>query len=83
MAQLAIHTNHLNRTLKEATGKTTTGHIAERIIIEAKALLLHSNWDVAQISYSLGFGHTSNFNIFFRKQTGQTPHRFRMQGIAI
>ena len=77
--QLAVHTNHLNRALKETTGKTTTEHIAGRIITEAKALLLHSSWDIAEIGYCLGFEHPSNFNIFFKKQSGQTPLRFRKQ----
>jgi AraC-like DNA-binding protein len=75
--QLSIHTNHLNKALKETTGKTTTEHITERLIREAKALLLHSNWAIAEIGYCLGFEHPSNFNIFFKKQTGQTPHHFR------
>jgi AraC-like DNA-binding protein len=82
-AHLAVHTNHLNRALKEVTGKTTTEHIAERLIIEAKALLRHSNWDIAQVGYSLGFGHPANFHIFFKKHTGQTPNHFRTQPIAI
>jgi AraC-like DNA-binding protein len=77
--QLSIHTNHLNRSLKEVTGKTTSEHITERMIKEAKALLLHSNWDIAEIGYCLGFEHPSNFNIFFKKQTGQTPNHFRRQ----
>jgi AraC-like DNA-binding protein len=80
--QLSIHTNHLNKSLKEVTGKTTSEHITERIIKEAKALLLHSNWDIAEIGYSLGFEHPSNFNIFFKKQTAQTPNHFRRQIVA-
>jgi AraC-like DNA-binding protein len=82
-AQLAVHTNHLNRALKEVTGKTTTEHIAERMIKEAKALLLHSSWDIAEIGYCLGFEHPSNFNIFFKRQTGQTPNHFRRQVVAV
>ncbi|QIP16929.1 AraC family transcriptional regulator [Spirosoma aureum] len=81
--QLAIHTNHLNRALKETTGKTTTEHLAEKLIKEAKALLLHTNWDIAEIGYCLGFEHASNFNIFFKRQTGQTPNHFRRDVIAI
>ncbi len=81
--QLAIHTNHLNRALKETTGKTTTELIAERMIKEAKALLLHSDWDVAEVGYCLGFEHASNFNIFFKKQTGETPNNFRKQTVVI
>lgn len=78
-AQLNVHTNHLNRSLKEATGKTTTAWIAERLIKEAKALLQYSSWDIAEIGYSLGFEHASNFIIFFRKQTAKTPLQFRKE----
>jgi AraC family transcriptional activator of pobA len=82
-AQLSVHTNHLNRALKEATGKTTTELISQRILREARALLLHSNWDIAEIGYCLGFDHAPNFNIFFKRQTGQTPSQFRRQPVAI
>lgn len=78
-AQLNVHTNTLNRALKESTGKTTTEWIAERIIKEAKALLQFSSWDIAEIGYSLGFEHSSNFIIFFKKQTGETPKYFRKE----
>jgi AraC family transcriptional activator of pobA len=81
--QLTIHTNHLNRALKEATGKTTTEWIANRIAKEAKALLQFSSWDIAEIGYSLGFEHASNFHIFFKKQTSQTPKQFRKSFISI
>ncbi|SFD13817.1 AraC-type DNA-binding protein [Chitinophaga sp. CF118] len=79
--QLSIHPNHLNKSLKEVTGKTTSIHISERIINESKDLLINSNWDIAEIGYCLGFEHASNFNIFFRKHTGQTPNHFRRQMI--
>ncbi len=65
--------------MKESTGKTTTEWIAERMVKEAKALLQFSNWDIAEIAYSLGFEHSSNFIIFFKKQTGNTPLQFRKE----
>ena len=74
---LSVHANHLNRVVKEVTGKTTTGHIADRIVKEAKALLLHTNWNVSEIAYSLGFEYPAYFNNFFKKQTQQTPRSFR------
>jgi len=82
-AQLNIHTNHLNRALKESTGKTTTEWITERISKEAKALLQHSSWDVAEIAYCLGFEHPSNFHSFFKKQTEITPLQFRKQIVSV
>ncbi|UIR57888.1 AraC family transcriptional regulator [Sphingobacterium sp. SRCM116780] len=75
--QLNVHTNTLNRALKEITGKTTTEWIAERMTKEAKALLQYSSWDIAEIGYCLGFEHASNFVIFFKKQTQETPLQYR------
>lgn len=77
--QLAVHTNHLNKALREQTGKTTSEHIAEKLVAEARALLRHSNWSLAEIGHCLGFEHTSNFNSFFKKHTGQPPHHYRRQ----
>lgn len=78
-AQLAVHTNHLNKALKEVTGKTTTEHITEKLIDEAKALLQYSNWSITEIGYCLGFEHAPNFNAFFKKHTTQPPHQYRRQ----
>lgn len=75
--RLSVHVNHLNRSVKDVTGKTTTEHISERVVKEAKALLLHTDWNVAEIAYALGFEYPSHFNNFFRKQTSQTPSAFR------
>ncbi|WP_022823718.1 helix-turn-helix domain-containing protein [Hymenobacter norwichensis] len=75
--RLSIHVNHLNRAVKEITGKSTTAHIAERVVGEAKALLHHTDWDVAAIGYGLGFEYASYFNNFFKKHTGSTPLAFR------
>ncbi|UOQ71767.1 helix-turn-helix domain-containing protein [Hymenobacter cellulosilyticus] len=75
--QLAVHVNHLNRALKEVTGKTTTQLIAARLTQEAHALLRHTSWNVSEISYSLGFEEPAHFNNFFRKQAGTTPTAVR------
>lgn len=74
---LNVHTNYLNRAVKEVTGKSTTAHITERIIVEAKALLLHTDWNIAEIAYSLGFEYPTYFNNFFKKLTGTNPKSLR------
>lgn len=74
---LNVHTNYLNRAVKEITGKTTTTHIMERIIVEAKALLQHTDWDIAEVAYALGFEYPTYFNNFFKKQTGTNPKSLR------
>jgi AraC family transcriptional activator of pobA len=75
--QLAVHVNHLNKVLKESTGKTTTDVIGSRILQEAKILLRQTNWNISEISYSLGFEQVAHFSNFFRKQTALAPAAFR------
>jgi AraC family transcriptional activator of pobA len=75
---LSVHVNHLNRSVKEVTGKSTTAHIAERIIGEAKALLQHTDWSISDIGYSLGFEYPSYFNNYFKRLTGTIPKSLRI-----
>jgi len=74
---LNIHVNHLNRAVKEMTGKTTTQLIAERILQESKILLRQSSWNVSEIAFALGFTEVTHFNNFFKKQLNLSPSQFR------
>jgi AraC family transcriptional activator of pobA len=74
---LNVHVNYLNRAVKEVTGKSTTTHITERILTEAKALLQHTDWNISEIAFALGFDYPTYFNNFFKKQTGTNPKAFR------
>ncbi|HEX6892815.1 MAG TPA: helix-turn-helix domain-containing protein, partial [Chryseolinea sp.] len=74
---LNLHVNYLNRAVKETTGKSTTTHISERIASEAKALLLHTDWNVADVAYALGFEYPTYFNNFFKRVTGTNPTSLR------
>lgn len=78
---LGVHINYLNRAVKEVTGKSTTTHITERILNEARALLQHTDWNVADIAYSLGFEYPTYFNNFFKKMTGTNPKSLRDQEV--
>jgi AraC family transcriptional activator of pobA len=77
--ELSVHINHANHSVKHTTGKTTTRHITDHILKEAKALLTHSDWNINQIAKALGFDEAAYFNNFFRKNTGQTPGRSRIK----
>lgn len=74
---LNVHPNHMNATIKQLTGRTVSEHIRQRILLEAKLLLLHTDWQIAEIAWCLGFEEPANFTHFFKSQTGQTPHVFR------
>jgi len=75
--RLAVHVNHLNKVLKENTGKTTTSIISSRIVQEAKILLKQTDWNISEIAYSLGFEEIAHFSNFFKKQTSLAPLAFR------
>ena len=79
---LAVHVNHLNRVLKDATGHTTTELLSSRVAQEARQLLKHASWTVAEIADSLGFTDTAHFCRFFRRQTGIAPGDFRTRDMV-
>lgn len=74
---LAVHVNHLNKVLKESTGKTTTDIISNRVAQEAKILLKHTDWNISEIAWSLGFEEVAHFSNFFKKQASVAPLAFR------
>jgi len=69
------------RTLSNLTNqllnKTPSLMVQERIILEAKRLLLYSNLNINQIGYRLGFDDPSYFVKYFKKHTSVSPSEFR------
>jgi AraC family transcriptional regulator, transcriptional activator of pobA len=74
---LGIHINHLNKVLKEITGRNTTEIINGRITEEAKILLKQTQWNISEIAYSLGFDEVAHFSNFFKKNTSISPLKYR------
>jgi AraC family transcriptional activator of pobA len=79
--QLNIHVNHLNKALKEITGRTTSQLINDRILQEARILLKSTNWGIAEIAWSLGFEEPNHFSSFFKSRAKITPKKFRQSEI--
>jgi AraC-like DNA-binding protein len=77
--QLFVNANYLNSIIKNLTGKTASAHIQEKLLLEAKSFLLHTDLQVSEIAYKLGFENTSYFNRFFKKNTALTPMGYRKQ----
>lgn len=76
-AALSVHINHLNRCLKDITGKTTSQLIADRIVLEAGILLHDSKWNVCEIGYCFGFEESPHFINFFKKNVKMSPSAYR------
>lgn len=77
-AHLSIHVNHLNKAIKEILHRPTSAVIHERILLEAKIMLRHSDKDIAEVAFALGFKENTHFNNFFKKHTTLSPSQFRI-----
>lgn len=76
---LSVSANHLNDTVHEQTGRSAGDIIRQRRVLDAKRLLCHSGYSVAEIGYQLGFRDPSYFSRFFRRYAGLAPEDFRVQ----
>ncbi|WP_309640255.1 helix-turn-helix domain-containing protein [Flavobacterium sp.] len=75
--ELNITKDYLNEIVKKQTGKSASTIIRERIILEAKCLLLYTPLDIAEIAFELNFNEPSNFMRFFKTNEKITPSEYR------
>ncbi|HET8886705.1 MAG TPA: helix-turn-helix domain-containing protein [Salinimicrobium sp.] len=75
--KLNITPNHLNKSIKTATGQTAKELIHEALILEAKNLLYESDLPIGEIAFELGFSDQAYFSRLFKQLTGTSPHDFR------
>lgn len=75
---LNVSLKHLNRICNEILKKTTTEVVVDRVILEAKRMLLDKNWTVNEIATELGYEDYSYFTRLFKKHTAMTPTAFRL-----
>ncbi|WP_299443275.1 AraC family transcriptional regulator [uncultured Aquimarina sp.] len=77
--KLSITPKHLNRITKTTLNKTTTDLITERVILEAKRLIVHSDNPLSIIGQSLGYEDYAYFSRVFKLKTNKTPLEFRKE----
>ena len=75
--KMHVSTRTLSDLTSQQLNKTPSQMIQERIILEAQRLLLHSNLNVGQVGYRLGFDDPSYFVKYFKKHTNTSPSDFR------
>lgn len=79
-SQLHITEKRLNEMCKDATGENVTNYIKQRIMLEAKRLLAHTDHSVKEIATFLGFDDPAYFNRFYKTNAGETAGDFRKNG---
>ena len=76
-AALNITPNHLNKVVKQTTGKSPTRWIDEALVIEAKVLLYQTDFTIGEVAAEVGISDPSYFSRLFKKYEGITPLQFR------
>jgi AraC-like DNA-binding protein len=73
----------LSKRLNRYRSETPNDIIKDRIMLEAKRLLLYTDMTVKEIAYNLGYEDPAYFNRLFVKTTGIAPAEFRRQPSGI
>ncbi len=76
-ADLDVTPTHLTRAVKAATGKTAADLLTERLLHEARRLLMETTEPAQNIARHLGFGSAAYFTRFIQHHTGATPSKLR------
>ncbi len=69
----------LSNLFKKYNEKSPLRIINERILLEARRLLLYSNKTTEEITYNLGYKDVGHFSKFFKKNEGVSPSVFRLE----
>lgn len=76
---MGLSSKHLSETLKKKLGKSALHFIHDRILKEAKYLLIYTDKNISAISNDLNFQNISQFTRFFKKNTGISPNKYRIE----
>lgn len=74
---LNISTVYLNEVVKDVTGMSTTLYIKNEVVLQAKRLLVHTDFAVKEIAGRLGIDDYAYFSRLFSQATGVSPTLFR------
>ncbi|MFF4081688.1 helix-turn-helix transcriptional regulator [Streptomyces sp. NPDC001777] len=81
-AMLGYSVRSLTRASNAAVGRSAKALIDDRLVLEAKRLLVHTRLPAHAIADRLGFPGTTVFTRFFRHRTAETPTGFRRRARA-
>ncbi len=77
--KLCVTSHYLNVIIKKMTGKAVSEVIRDRLMLETKRMLYHTDHPIGYIANQLGFNDFSYFSRQFKKQNGSSPDRYRSE----
>ena len=80
---LTITPNHLSETVRNVMGRTSTDLINDRMLMEIKRYLTHTDLGISEIAYKLNFSDQSYFSKYFKKLTKFSPLEFRKSLLTV
>lgn len=75
--RLNISPQNLNVLCHKESGKSAGKHLRDKIMLDAKRYLIHTDQTISEIAYTLDFTDTSHFIKYFKRSEGLTPAAFR------
>lgn len=75
--EMFISEKRLNQATSKFFGKSPKEIINDRVMLEAKRVLVHTNENIREVCYYLGFEEPTNFIKYFKKHATITPTEFR------
>lgn len=79
---MPVSAKRLVKAIKKTTGKTPKQFLDDRMLLEAKRLLVYSDKSIKEIGFELGFEEPTNFSKFFRSQAHKSPAAFRAEHLV-
>ena len=76
-SMMSVSEKKLNKATNQVLGKSPKEIIDERVVLEAKRLLVHTSKSIKEVGFELGFDEPTNFIKYFKKHVGRTPIEFK------
>lgn len=78
--ELGVTPTHLTRVCNQSCGRSASDLLHDRVIFEARLLLMETRMPISRVSQELGFNSAAYFTRAFQHRTGKTPSAFRKAG---
>jgi len=80
--RLGVAPSRLRAACAAVAGASPTALVHDRIMVEAKRMLLYTSMTVSEVAYDLGFEDPAYFSRFFAERAGRSPSAFRTEAKA-